>query len=62
MKQRFSPSLRDCLTMVLAAAGGTGEYVALCQLQYSHRLHFSLSIAAFRTTRSLRMFCAGTTV
>ena len=35
--------------MVLAAAGGTGEYVALCQLQRSHRLHFSLSIVAFRT-------------
>jgi len=48
--------------MVLAAAGGTGEYVAVCQLQRSHRLHFSLSIVAFRTTRSLRMFCAGTTV
>jgi len=30
--------------MVLAAAGGTGEYVPLCQLQPSHRLHFSLSI------------------
>jgi hypothetical protein len=32
--------------MVLAAAGGTGEYMALCQLQRSHRLHFSLSIVA----------------
>jgi hypothetical protein len=32
--------------MVLAAAGGTGEYVAQCQLQRSHRLHFSLTIVA----------------
>ena len=33
--------------MVLVAAGGAGEYVALCQLQRSHRLHFSLSIVAY---------------
>lgn len=34
--------------MVLAAAVGTGEYVALCRLQRSHRLHFSLSIVALQ--------------